>query len=567
MHITATHPPEYDKPRLLLAVTDCLAKMHETGQVHGNVTVAHVREWMDDRGCFDPARFVNARRPEAASSGLTDFVLIDLESYCKFSIELISGFPAADNAVFKADNYRGLAWNSCFLKTLEELSQTANFASVSMLSFLNLLKANPVLPVEISHTRTTPPRVQPKFNFQLRNGTVGRPYLVEAGALAKAIAKQWGDNLDTARVINLQIPDNSGLEFNPLDGSIMGVPSRALEENLHVEYQSQAGARSIPLSVKLLINPDPSSLWKDLPSPADAPYPKDATAHSESVFGSFRVVAASRRGRSHANKGDFRDDDFAVGYSPETGWLVVAVADGAGSAKYSRRGSQLACAVARNQLVGTLNQFVENPEETAQDWSQFENYHKLRKALYEAALLAHHELAKEANAPQASLSQPPTLRNFDTTLILMAIKATADGYVGATFAIGDGGAGILNTPDAGQPLTRADSGEHAGQTTFLTFPSTLRPDEENLAKRFSLVVTPQLTAALVMTDGITDPKFPSDAAYADPVQWSALWQELQPALGGSADLLDWMNFFSPGNHDDRTLVVVQPAAATTPLSR
>jgi hypothetical protein len=67
-----------------------------------------------------------------------------------------------------------------------------------------------------------------------------------------------------------------------------------------------------------------------------------------------------------------------------------------------------------------------------------------------------------------------------------------------------------------------------------------------------------------MTDGITDPKFPSDAAFAEPAQWAALWAELQPSLTSSQALLDWMNFFSPGNHDDRTLVAVLPAPPAAP---
>jgi hypothetical protein len=40
--------------------------------------------------------------------------------------------------------------------------------------------------------------------------------------------------------------------------------------------------------------------------------------------------------------GAFRDDDYALHADPNSGWHVLAVADGAGSAQYSRRGSQLA---------------------------------------------------------------------------------------------------------------------------------------------------------------------------------------------------------------------------------
>lgn len=69
-----------------------------------------------------------------------------------------------------------------------------------------------------------------------------------------------------------------------------------------------------------------------------------------------------------------------------------------------------------------------------------------------------------------------------------------------------------------------------------------------------------------MTDGITDPKFPSDASYAEPTQWGILWKDLQTGLASAENLLEWMNFFSPGNHDDRTLVAIVPKKANSPAN-
>lgn len=585
MQLLPNQSPEYDRPCLLLALAESLTQMHADGEPHGAIALERAPQWMNGAD-FDYNLFLNTRRPILSPENKPDAIRDDVESFLRFSRDLITGSVATSGIEFKAALYRGNDWSEDLLNTLERFSQTKSLEPHSMQSVLKLFKT-PVkrqkqteaaikqsVPSPTGVQGPTPPPplttagARANISFQLRNGTVGRPYEVEAGAIAKAIAKQWGDNLNSARVDRLQFPENSGLHFNSLDGSITGVPTRAFEEALSIEYESHLGAQAIPLSIKLLINPDPSSLWKDLPFPIDAPYQKDSTIHSEYEFGPFRIVAASRRGRSHANKGDFRDDDYDIGFAPDTGWLVVAVADGAGSAKYSRRGSQIACAVAKRQLVAALNcvelDNVEELQARHQNWQHPAVKLSLRKALYEAALLAHHELVKEVSLPQAQLSHAPTLRNFDTTLILLTMKKTADGYIAASFSIGDGGAGILSDSNNGQPLTQADSGEHAGQTTFLTFPATLSPDEENLGKRFNMTLLPQLAGALAMTDGITDPKFPSDAAFADPEQWVALWSELQPVLSSSAALLDWMNFFSPGNHDDRTLVAVLPASLNTP---
>jgi serine/threonine protein phosphatase PrpC len=66
------------------------------------------------------------------------------------------------------------------------------------------------------------------------------------------------------------------------------------------------------------------------------------------------MLAASQRGRSHAHKGDAREDDFFI--ATGEGWCIAIVADGAGSAKYSRYGSQLICHTIGQFLVKVLAQ-------------------------------------------------------------------------------------------------------------------------------------------------------------------------------------------------------------------
>jgi hypothetical protein len=69
-----------------------------------------------------------------------------------------------------------------------------------------------------------------------------------------------------------------------------------------------------------------------------------------------------------------------------------------------------------------------------------------------------------------------------------------------------------------------------------------------------------------MSDGITDPKLPTENAFADPAIWAALWKD---DLAAEVDFmasdevieeqfLAWLDFWSPGNHDDRTLAVLLP---------
>jgi hypothetical protein len=68
----------------------------------------------------------------------------------------------------------------------------------------------------------------------------------------------------------------------------------------------------------------------------------------------------------------------------------------------------------------------------------------------------------------------------------------------------------------------------------------------------------QLTALVLMTDGVSDPRFETDARLARPDDWHALWRDLAPAVAGAEQgLLAWLDFWSPGNHDDRTIALKQ----------
>lgn len=62
-----------------------------------------------------------------------------------------------------------------------------------------------------------------------------------------------------------------------------------------------------------------------------------------------------------------------------------------------------------------------------------------------------------------------------------------------------------------------------------------------------------------MTDGVSDPRFETDNGLQNPQKWDALIAEISPCLNdnpqAAEQLAEWLNFFSPGNHDDRTMVV------------
>ncbi|MCB1225405.1 MAG: protein phosphatase 2C domain-containing protein [Verrucomicrobiales bacterium] len=580
MDFAQQHPSLHNMRSLVASVAKTLEEMHAQQRAHGDIEATLKHCLNESKDALDGENFKARALPtdELPVDALQD----DVQTFVACTIKIIRGETSEVNASFQANLHRGGDWPEGFLTLLEEAStQEVSISDLSQAldSNSNCAKsaeetasdtATTTPPAEQIETETPPKPLtssQPVVKVALRNATVGKPYEVEPGAIATAIATQRGDRPEYARVSHLQLPDNCGLVFDEMTGRVAGTPTHPFDGVLSLDYVPSRSAQSIPYNVSLLINPDPASLWKDLPSPTNAPYPKEPFDHSEETQGPFRVVAASRRGRSHANRGEFRDDDFAIGYASDTGWLVIAVADGAGSATYSRAGSKIASAAAKQRLVTVLNSRQHNKAEILysqhQDWEHPEIRVSLCRILYEAALKAHYELQSEVSNPSDPLPTAATLRNYDTTLIVLVLKKINEGCVAATFAIGDGGAGLLPNPEEGFPITRPEGGDYAGQTCFLTMPEPLKDNQANLERHFHFTVQKEFCAALAMTDGITDPKFPSDAAFADPAQWSALWTELHPALSSSETLLEWMNFFSPGNHDDRTLVAVLPAHATS----
>jgi serine/threonine protein phosphatase PrpC len=79
-------------------------------------------------------------------------------------------------------------------------------------------------------------------------------------------------------------------------------------------------------------------------------------------------------------------------------------------------------------------------------------------------------------------------------------------------------------------------------------------------KRLRFTITDDFTGLVLMTDGITDPKFETDNNLANLQKWDELWVELEPVLANkntvSDELLEWLEFWSPGNHDDRTIALL-----------
>jgi serine/threonine protein phosphatase PrpC len=372
-----------------------------------------------------------------------------------------------------------------------------------------------------------------------------------------------------------------GLQYLPEKKCIKGNPTQAGDHKIEMKFKRKDWEEGKPLlmrEVVFIINPDPRVLWsKNIPTPEDIEYYKPDSGKlfvkveskkTKGVFGLGKkelarkdMVAASQRGRSHAIEGKPRDDDFLLYFDEETEWYVMVVADGAGSAQFSRKGSQIAC----RAVIEVCQEKIAAKKEDFSKRKATEQKNEIGEILQEiisnAVFSAHKTIETEAK------EKGRPIKDYSTTLLVSLCKKFDYGWFVGAWWVGDGGIGIYRKePEYLKVLGEPDGGEFAGQTRFLTMPDII---QKELYTRIRFDVVEDFTALILMTDGVTDPKFETDANLNRIEKWRALWDD----LNGSNDdgvkvafsddneqvaeqLLKWLDFWSKGNHDDRTIAIL-----------
>jgi len=399
------------------------------------------------------------------------------------------------------------------------------------------------------------PLAAPLPRVRLPNATGGKAY--------RAAIDLASHDLPDLRIAAIDELAPLGLTFDVERQTLAGTPVGSTETRELALDARLATASGLQLEgtakILLLINPDPRSLWKDIAPDETAPFAKPNRASSQLAFGDHIALGASVRGRSHANVGSFREDDFQIVHDPASGWLVLAVSDGAGSAKLSREGSRLATTAAATTLMAGIQALTTTVAElpaTPPDEKTLETLHdQSLEALGRAAHDACRAIGDAAKAVEASE------KDFASTLLIAAVRPCLAGMFIASYWVGDGALAVF-AGDKVEVLGDGDSGEFSGQTRFL-MASELNKGWSEISRRVRVRVVPELTALALMTDGVSDPKFGTDRRLRDPEAWRAFWNDdLGQGLGDrlasglEQRLLSWLEFWSPGEHDDRTLVLL-----------
>jgi len=244
----------------------------------------------------------------------------------------------------------------------------------------------------------------------------------------------------------------------------------------------------------------------------------------------WQVFGASAQGTSHHKTGSPCQD--AHGYHVTNEYVIVAVADGLGSAGKSLEGAGLAAKTAVEVLCHRIKNKM--PSDSS-GWTQ---------VLTDTFIGVREALEKTAQASGSSL------RDYHTTLI--AVIVTNEWL--AVGHIGDGAVVALFPGDAMETVSTPEQGEYVNEVTPITSPKALD------LVRFAIFPA-QVKAVALLTDGLQNLSI--NAATGKPFTpffapfFEAAVQEIDTA-DASIQLADFLSSdrVCAKTDDDKTLVIV-----------
>lgn len=443
----------------------------------------------------------------------------------------------------------------------------------------------PTLPAHLSNkTFKTTATIQvasnykkPELEFKLKNAKCDENF-----SEALELTTSTLSSIDNYDVIDIDFHEGDiGLFYNSNNKRVEGTPNIGGKNiNATVIYTYHKDKLNDPkwqnlvkmkADLKFFVNNNSKTLWnKVIPSDPNEVYWKPDTANDFAKGIEKNIVAGRYRGRSHAIKGTCCDDDFYIKYNLQHDCYIAIVADGAGSAKFSRQASKLAVNTAGNFINSNLNEYIPKIEDIINTYKDPTGFNKIdchkeiKEILYKllggAVTSAHNSIKIEFNSKQDLIKE---IKNLSTTLLIAVAKKIRNYWLCAAYWVGDGAIAVYKeSTNSVKLLGEVDSGEFSGQTRFL---SQKEIDYNDINKRIQyVIVQDDFTAFMLMSDGVSDPKFHMESNLNKVENWKNFWNELNnevpslktPTQQTANDLMEWLNFWSEGEHDDRTLAII-----------
>jgi hypothetical protein len=304
--------------------------------------------------------------------------------------------------------------------------------------------------------------------------------------------------------------------------------------------------------------PPPKAIWEER-EPEDRSDPVDHEVYElKKLKNKWTIMAASVRGKLHAHRAIWRDDAYA--YDQVDDWTIIAVSDGAGSAKLSRIGARIACDDCIKAMSVMLSGYKLNDaldDETPSN----PDLRRLHSFLTLGACAARDGIIREAHKRQISD------KDLYTTMLLLIHTTWKDKDVIGALQVGDGAIGVYTKDDTCTVMGIADHGEYSSETVFLT--SWKQLTEKPYDQRILFTIKQDVRCIAVMCDGVSDDFFPEEKRLielfignpvreietrdGEPVK-GVMHQVVKEPREGEA-LKDWLRYEKRGSSDDRTLVL------------
>ena len=222
---------------------------------------------------------------------------------------------------------------------------------------------------------------------------------------------------------------------------------------------------------------------------------------------------ASRQGASHLKDGTPNQDSVVV-TTPFLGRLgsvaIMAVSDGAGSARYSQFGSQAACAAGVTSLARQLDR----------NRAIAVKGHLLRSALQRAVRSARRSVMETAQRSHQSAGAV-NVNDYACTVML---ALASERLVGVAH-VGDGCV-VAGDGEEWRLLSEPDNGEFANETKFLTNPRNV--------PRIAVTSGSGIRCVAAITDGLQDVALSRGTAPYERF-WSPLYRALNRCSAPTPD--------------------------------
>jgi hypothetical protein len=342
-------------------------------------------------------------------------------------------------------------------------------------------------------------------------------------------ANRVSENSDATEIGNTTKKTDSQIDETSQNHAVPQHPTAGLADFPNQEVPSSEGTQQQLAQTEAIPNPVIPP-WQYHPVPGKDTEPEP---HSEFDYKSdqspegLKLIGARVRGKMHKHQGTNCDDWFE--FSTCGQWTIIAVADGAGSKKFSRIGAKVSCKKAVESLHNSLIPYelekqvkqkdLENNLKQDEDWMFIgKDIKYVQESLYKALNGAYNEVEKIAgdlknyrSYTKAVGKKELDIKDLSSTLLLAVhttIKVEDSSYdFILTCQVGDGILAAISQENTLQLLGKPDIGEHGGQTDFLTSKSKL--SHPNLVQK-TFAFLGNLKALMIMTDGVADDYFPND---------------------------------------------------------